>query len=63
VKKRKSFDCVKMKRDIQEKLQKRLRGLSPTEAEEFAVERIGRDPRLARVWREAKRSPVGTPVA
>ncbi len=61
--KEKEFDCVKMKREIQRRLQKQLAGLSAAEAERFSLERILSDPALAKMWREAKRHPTSVLAA
>lgn len=59
--KEKQFDCVKMKREIQQRLQQELAGLSALEAERVALERILSDPALARLWKNAKRCPASVP--
>lgn len=59
--KHKEFDCVKMKSEIQERLQARLAGLSPTEAERAALEQILADPAMAKLWKEARRRGPSAP--
>ena len=54
--KKKKFDCVKMKWDIQQKLLKEMKGLSPEEQARFTENRIMSDPILARIWKKAQRS-------
>ena len=53
--KEKAFDCVRMKAEIQQKLQEELAGLSPEEVENVAIQRISNDPPMGRLWREARR--------
>jgi hypothetical protein len=56
---KKTFDCVAMKREIQERQRKRLKGLSPIEESRFIQAEIVRDPALVRLWKTAKRTSVG----
>lgn len=58
--KQKAFDCVKMKWEIQRRLQERLAGLSPAEAERVALDQILSDLAFAKLWEEARRT-VTTP--
>ena len=54
--KKKKFDCVQMKWDIQQKLLKEMKGLSAAEQARFTENRIMSDPILARIWKKAKRN-------
>jgi len=58
--KKKEFDCVRMKHEIQQQLRERRAGLSSDERRRAMEENIQSDPILARLWREAKRiEPAG----
>jgi hypothetical protein len=58
--KKKTFDCVAMKREIQEQQRPRLAGLLPSEAARMMEQEILQDPELARLWRSAKRAAVSS---
>ena len=53
--KTKPFDCVEMKRQIQERLLKEDAALSASQRRARARERIEADPILGPVWRRARR--------
>ena len=44
--KEKAFDCVKMKRDIQEKIAKEFKGMPQEKARKFQNERVAKNPIL-----------------
>lgn len=46
----KDFDCVEMKRRIQEELLKEWEGLSPEEIRRYEAEKIQANPLLAKFW-------------
>ncbi len=52
--KKKKFDCVQMKWDIQQKLMKEFAGLSPQEIEKIAIERMLANPAMAKFWKKSK---------
>ncbi len=52
--KKKNFDCVKMKRDIQERILQEIQGLSREERLELLEKKILDDPILAKLWRCAR---------
>lgn len=54
--KKKTFDCVEMKHEIQERQRKRLKGLSPIEESRLIQTEILKDPALARLWKAARRT-------
>jgi len=49
--KKKNFDCVKMKRDIQKKIFHEIRGLTREERLELLEKKVLDDPILAKLWR------------
>lgn len=51
----KKFDCVKMKRDIQEQHLRERGEVTPEEWRKMRAERILADPVLGPVWRRARR--------
>ena len=51
--KKKGFDCVQMKHEIQQRLLKETEGLSLEERHRRFEERIAANPILGRLWREA----------
>lgn len=51
----KDFDCVEMKRAIQEKIAGETAGLSSEEKRRCTEERILSDPILASIWQNARR--------
>ncbi len=53
--KKKKFDCVEMKNDIQRKLLKEMKGLSPDEQCRFTEKRIQSDPILGPFWRKVRK--------
>ncbi|MBI5763710.1 MAG: hypothetical protein HZA51_09335 [Planctomycetes bacterium] len=55
--KTKPFDCVEMKRQIQERLLKEDAALSASQRRARADERIEADPILGPVWRSARPVP------
>ena len=52
---RKEFDCVEMKRHIQEKVAKELEGLTPEEAQVRRKQLIESDPRLGPLVRRIRK--------
>ncbi len=57
---KKKFDCVKMKWDIQQKILKEMKGVPPEKQRAMMIERIQSDPILGPVWRKARRkTPIG----
>jgi hypothetical protein len=59
--KRKKFDCVQMKHEIQQHIMKELKGLSPEEQRRWTEEHISKDPILGPFWRRARRTPTMFP--
>jgi hypothetical protein len=60
---KKEFDCVQMKHDIQQRLLEEMAGLSLEERRRRMEERIAANPILGRLWREARRvQPAGEPT-
>jgi hypothetical protein len=55
MKARKKFDCVRMKDDIQAKIERECKGLSNEERSKRAVEAILKNPILAKIWNNARR--------
>ena len=53
--KAKTFDCVKMKHDIQQKILQEMEGLSTEEKRRRTEEAILSDPVLGRIWKNARR--------
>lgn len=53
---KKAFDCVEMKRKIQEDQIKRLQGLSAEEELRLMRETILQDPLLAKIWNTSRRT-------
>ena len=56
--KKKKFDCVQMKHEIQRKILKEWQGLSPAEQRRRTLAQIAADPILGRLWREARHLPL-----
>ena len=56
--KKKRFNCVTMKHEIQEGQRKRLKGLSPVEESRLIQTEIHKDAALARLWKTARRTAV-----
>lgn len=56
--KKKTFDCVAMKHEIQVRQRKRLKGLSPAEESRFIQTEILKDADLARIWETVPRTAV-----
>lgn len=54
--KKKPFDCVVMKHEIQERQRVRMIGLSPSDECQFTRSEILKHPELARLWKEVKRT-------
>ena len=54
----KTFDCVEMKRAIQERIIQETRGLSREEKQRLTEERILSDPILSRIWKNARRTSI-----
>ena len=52
--KKKTFDCIAMKNELQRELQEECRGLSPKERRLHMSERILADPLLAPLYMKAK---------
>lgn len=57
--KKKKFDCVKMKHDIQKQLLKDYEGLSLEERRKLTEERIAADPILGPFWRKIQGNKKG----
>jgi len=55
----KSFDCVRMKHEIQERILKEMAGLSSAQRRQRTEERILMDPILGPLWRR-KQAPSVT---
>lgn len=53
--KEKTFDCVKMKHDIQKKIAEEMKGLSEEEQSAKTEQMILANPILARIWKNARR--------
>ncbi len=51
---KKKFDCVVMKREIQEQQRQMLKGLSPREQSRLMEQEIHKDAELAKWWTAAK---------
>ena len=58
MKARKKFDCVRMKNEIQAKIERECKGLSDKERFQKAVKTILKNPILARIWKNAKRTKL-----
>jgi hypothetical protein len=54
--KKKAFDCVQMKHDIQQAILAEMRGMSPAEQRKKTEEIIACDPLLARFWKQRRSS-------
>jgi hypothetical protein len=54
--KQKSFDCVRMKREIQSKILEETAGLSAKQRRDYTERVISSDPVLARIWKNARRT-------
>lgn len=52
--KKKKFDCVQMKHELQARILREFKGLSPEEQRRRTLERINADPLLGPFWRKAK---------
>lgn len=52
------FDCVKMKNDIQQKIQKRIKGMTPKEELEFYKKETQKDTPLSKFLRDVKELPI-----
>ncbi len=53
--KEKTFDCVKMKNEIQQELLNEMRALSPEEWNKATAKIISSNPILASVWEQARK--------
>ena len=53
--KEKTFDCVKMKHDIQQDILKEMAGFSKEKKRRRTEEAILEDPILGRIWKNARR--------
>ena len=51
--KKKEFDCVEMKREIQQQILEEMQGLSPEEQLRRTEKAVTSDPILARFWNDA----------
>jgi len=51
----KTFDCVKMKHDIQQDILKEMAGFSKEKKRRRTEEAILNDPILCRIWKNARR--------
>jgi len=56
MKKKKTFDCVEMKNEIQAKLLKRYEGMSDEEIRADQDRRLSADPILGPLWKKARSS-------
>ena len=67
MKSKKTFDCVEMKTEVQERLLREVAELGEEEARKRRAERLSRDPILGDLLRRKKAIPQGareqTPVA
>ncbi len=54
--KKKTFDCVAMKHEIQERQRKRLKGLSPTAESRLIQSELLKDADLSKFWKIAQRT-------
>ncbi|MBC8204987.1 hypothetical protein ISS30_10495 [bacterium] len=52
----KRFDCVQMKWDIQKRLLREMKGLSPDEEDDFTRKKILSNPVLSKIWLRADKS-------
>jgi hypothetical protein len=57
--KKKTFDCVKMKQDIQQEIVKETAHMSAEEKRRWTENLILSDPILARIWKSARRTQTG----
>ena len=55
--KKKTFDCVQMKHDIQQAILAELQGMPPAEQRRKTEEIIASDPLLARFWKPRRSLP------
>jgi len=55
----KSFDCVKMKQDIQEAILREMGGTTPEQFRKRSEELIASDPVLGHLWRNRKSRDEG----
>ncbi len=53
--KKKKFDCIRMKDEIQKTILDEIKGLTAEERRKRTAERISSDPILGPIWREGKR--------
>jgi hypothetical protein len=51
---KKTFDCVKMKQEIQQQLLEKMRDMTPEEQRQFTEDTILSNPKLARFWKPPK---------
>ncbi|MDP8240395.1 MAG: hypothetical protein P9X24_14995 [Candidatus Hatepunaea meridiana] len=58
--KQKTFDCVKMKWEIQQNLMREMKDLSPEAKREYTINKITSNPLLSRIWnlRKHRRASV-----
>ena len=54
--KKKKFDCVRMKNDIQQQILKETEGMTQEEIDAYTMKKIESNPILAGVWRRARKS-------
>lgn len=52
--KKKDFDCVEMKREIQRQILEEMRGLGSEEQRNRTEKAVKSDPVLARFWKDAR---------
>lgn len=57
--KKKAFDCVQMKHEIQQQVMKEIAGLSCEERRQRLEDAIRSDPILGRIWQRARRIDTG----
>ncbi len=60
--KEKSFDCVQMKHEIQQRILKEFAGLTPEQQRQKTQDIIQSDPALARFWKSAAGSAPSEPA-
>ena len=56
---KKTFDCVRMKHEIQQKLLEKMRDMTPEEQRQFTEDTILANPKLARFWKPPKPAMEG----
>ncbi len=54
--KKKEFDCVRMKHDIQQKILKETEGMTQDKVNAYTMKKIESNPILSEVWRRVHRT-------